>query len=154
MKKRYALIALGLLGVSPTLASAQQANVLGAWNCQQAFNQTFKNQQPSGTTWQFALQLNADGTAQYGGTETVTYGTFSFQGVGQWKRDQDGLMVNGQMSGGAKAGLAATTGYPPPPEAFNFIFITKPQSDAYMASDETRGDDRTGYFRAASQCTR
>lgn len=140
MKKRYALIALGLLGVSPTLASAQQANVLGTWNCQQAWNQTYKNQQGSGTTWQFALQLYADGTAQYSGTETVTYGTFNFQGIGQWISTVEGLKVSGQKSGGAKVG--------------DFLFITKPQSDVHMASDESQGNDSVGYFRAASQCIR
>ena len=152
MKKTIAAAFASL--IAATGAHAQQAPVAGTWNCELLMNQTMRNQPPSNTSFSFKLDIQQGGQATFSGTETVTYGSFPFNGAGQWSTDGTYLYVQGRMNGGAKAAFFQQQGMPVPPEATQFIFATKPQTQAYMASDDSRGDQRSGIFRVASQCQR
>lgn len=152
MKKTITIAALSLFGLS--FAQAETSNVHGMWNCEAAIMTQARGQRPFNLHQSLQLRIQPNGAATFSGTETVSSGSFPFEGEGRWQMHGTDLVVTGIMRGGSAQMIAWQSGFPSPPGSERYTFATKPKSRNYMSGDEHRGDKRNVIARIATQCQR
>lgn len=152
MKKTIIIVALCLPGFN--LAQAEPSKIHGTWNCEATIMSQARGQRPFNLHQSLQLSIQPNGAATYSGTETVSSGSFPFEGEGRWQMQGTDLIVTGVIRGGSAQIIAWQSGFPSPPGSERYTFATKPQSQNYMSGDEQRGDKNNVMARIATQCQR
>ncbi|MEO0937883.1 MAG: hypothetical protein AAFY38_06990 [Pseudomonadota bacterium] len=148
---RYFILAF-VLSVVASVAAGQSSpfgNQVTTWQCEQAHQRQFPNQPAFSSQQSYNMRLYPNGQAEVQGYIQTAAGRAPFQSFAQWRYDGRAVIVQGQMQGGTGAmlGIGQSGGDV-------FILIAIPQSQAYMAFDETQQGQGGAFTRNAAQCQR